>query len=84
MISVCVLVLDVTVNYIQILTVTQLCLYGKFTSPAIMEIIGVRFWKKNYIPTNLQFLRTSHIQDALKQTTVRSCPSLDLVWPNPQ
>jgi ribosomal protein S27E len=47
MFSVHVLVeLDVTVNYIQILTVAQLCFYGKFKSPAAMEIIDVSFWKK--------------------------------------
>ena len=33
--------LDVTVNYIQILTVAQQCFYGKFMSPTKMEIIGM-------------------------------------------
>jgi hypothetical protein len=44
MFSVRVLVeLDVAVNYIQILTVEQLCFYGEFTTPAAMEITGVSF-----------------------------------------
>jgi hypothetical protein len=67
--------LDVTVNYIKILTVAQISFYGKFTSPATMEIIGINFWKKNFIPANLHHLHTSHIQAALKRMIVCSCPS---------
>jgi hypothetical protein len=36
-----VLELDITVNYIQILTVAQQCFYGKFTLRSTIEIISI-------------------------------------------
>ena len=51
--------LDVTVNYIKILTVAQISFYGKFTSPATMEIIGISFWKKKFHTS--QFAPSPHV-----------------------
>ena len=50
--------LDVTLNYIQILTVAQISFYGKFTSQGTIEIIAISFGKK--LHTN-QFALSPHV-----------------------